>query len=93
MQLKKAITDQLPQIALIPHTSKILLKSIRKRLENIVDLELREVQAGFRKGRGTRDHVANLRWIVEETKEYQKKFYMCFIEYTKAFDCVDHDKL
>ncbi len=55
--------------------------------------ELSEMQAGFRKGRGTRDQIANLRWIMETTRECQKELYMCFIDYSKAFDCVDHDKL
>ena len=55
--------------------------------------ELRDVQAGFRKGRGTRDQIANIRWIMEKAREFQKKFYFCFIDYTKAFDCVDHNKL
>ena len=78
-------------IALIPHASKILLKIIQKRLENIIDREIPEVQAGFR--RGTRDHIANLRWIMEKAREYQKKLYICFIDYTKAFDRIDHNKL
>lgn len=80
-------------IALIPHASKVLLKIIQMRLGNVIDRELPDVQAGFRKGRGTRDHIANLRWIIEKANEYQKKLYMCFVDYTKAFDCVEHDKL
>ena len=80
-------------IALISHASKILLKIIQNRIAAIVERELPDVQAGFRKGRGTRDQIANLRWIMEKTREYQKDIYLCFIDYTKAFDCVDHDKL
>ena len=77
-------------IALLSHTSKILLKIIQKRLEPYMEELVSENQAGFRKGRGTRDHIANLRWIMETSREYQKKLYMCFIDYSKAFDCVDH---
>ena len=80
-------------IALIPHDSKILLKIIQKRLENIIDRELPVVQAGFRKGRGTRDHIASLGWIVEKAREYQKKLHICFTDYSKASNCVRHDKL
>lgn len=80
-------------IALISHASKILLKIIQQRLQQVIDQELPDVQAGFRKGRGTRDHIANIRWIIEKTREYQKDLYMCFIDYSKAFDCVEHDKL
>lgn len=80
-------------IALIPHASKILLKIIQERLRPTIEAELPKEQAGFRRGRGTRDHIANLRWIMEKTREYQKKIYMCFIDYSKAFDCVEHDKL
>ncbi|CAI9728353.1 Hypothetical predicted protein [Octopus vulgaris] len=80
-------------ITLIPHVSEILLKIIQKRLNTTIERELPEVQAGFRKGRGTRDHIANLRWILEKAREYQKKLYMCFIDYSKAFDSIDHDKL
>ena len=80
-------------IALISHTSKILLKIIQWRLQPYLERELPEVQAGFRRGRGTRDVIANVRWILEKAKEYQKDIYMCFIDYSKAFDCVDHEKL
>jgi hypothetical protein len=80
-------------IALIPHASKVLLKIIQQRLRPIIEAELPDTQAGFRRGRGTRDHIANLRWIMEKSREYQKDVYMCFIDYSKAFDCIDHDKL
>ncbi|XP_029634963.1 uncharacterized protein LOC115210500 [Octopus sinensis] len=80
-------------ITLIPHVSKILLKIIQKRLNTTIERELPEVQAGFRKERSTRDHIANLRWIMEKAREYQKKLYMCFIGYSKVFDSIDHDKL
>ncbi len=78
---------------LISHASKILLKIIQQRLGKFIEAELPDTQAGFRKGRGTRDHIANLRWIMETRREYQKDTYMCFIDYSKAFDCVEHDKL
>ena len=80
-------------IALIPHASKILLKIMQKRLERKMEDILPEEQAGFRKSRGTRDHIANLRWLMESMREYQQDVYMCFIDYTKAFDSVDHDTL
>jgi len=80
-------------IALISHASKILLKIIQSRMEQTVQRELPDVQAGFRKGRGTRDQIANLRWIWERAKEYNQNIYVCFIDYSKAFDCVDHDIL
>uniref|UniRef100_A0A914VH02 Reverse transcriptase domain-containing protein n=1 Tax=Plectus sambesii TaxID=2011161 RepID=A0A914VH02_9BILA len=62
-------------------------------MASFVEMELPDVQAGFRKGRGTRDQIANLQWIMEKTREFQKDVYMCFIDYSKAFDCVEHDKL
>ena len=80
-------------IALIPHASKIFLKIIQQRLSTIVDKEMPDVQAGFRESRGTLDHIANLRWIMEKTTEYQKDLYMCFIDYSKAFDVLEHNKL
>jgi len=79
-------------IALIPHASKILLRIIQDRLATYIERELAEEQAGFRKGRGTRDQIANIRWILERTK-YGKTIIMCFIDYSKAFDCVDHSRL
>ena len=77
-------------IALISHTSKVLLKILQARLQQYVNRELPDVQAGFRKGRGTRDQIANIHWITEKAKEFQKNIYFCFIDYAKAFDCVDH---
>ena len=70
-----------------------MLKILQARLQQYVNRELPDVQAGFRKGRGTRDQIANNRWIVEKTREFQKIIYFCFIDYAKAFDCVDHNKL
>ena len=80
-------------IALISHTSKVMLKILQARLQQYVNCELPQVQAGFRKGRGTRDQIANIRWIMEKAREFQKNIYFCFIDYAKAFDCVDHNKL
>ena len=79
-------------IALISHTSKVMVKILQARLQQYVNWELPNVQAGFRK-RGTRDQIANIRWIIEKAREFQKNIYFCFIDYTKAFDCVDHNKL
>ena len=76
-------------IGLISHTCKVMLKILQARLQQYVNRELPDVQAGFRKGRGTRDQIANIRWIIKKTKEFQKNFYFCFIDYAKAFDCVD----
>ena len=69
-----------------------MLKILQARLQQYVNRELPDVQAGFRKGRGTRDQIANIRWITEKAKEFQKNIYFCFIDYVKAFDCVDHNK-
>ena len=80
-------------IALISHTSKVMLKILQARLQQYVSCELPDVQAGFRKGRGTRDQTANICWIIEKTREFQKNIYFCFIDYAKAFDYVDHNKL
>ena len=80
-------------IALISHASKVMLKILQARLQQYVNCELPDVQAGFRKGRGTRDQIANIRWIMEKAREFQKNIYFCFIDYAKAFDCVDHNKL
>ena len=71
----------------------VMLKSLQARLQQYVNCELPDVQAGFRKGRGTRDQIANIHWIMENAREFQKNIYFCFIEYAKAFDCVDHNKL
>ena len=75
------------------HTSKVMLKILQARLQQYVNHELPDVQAGFRKCRGTRDQIANFCWIMEKAREFQKNIYFCFIDYAKAFDCVDHDKL
>ena len=75
------------------HASKVMLKILQARLQQYVNRELPVVQAGFRKGRGTRDQIANIRWIMEKAREFQKKFYFCFIDYAKAFDWVDHNKV
>ena len=70
-----------------------MLKFLQIRLQQYVNHELPDVQAGFRKGRGTRDQIANIRWIIEKATEFQKNIYLCFIDYVKVFDCVDHKKL
>ena len=81
-------------IALISHASKVMLKILQARLQQYVNCELPDVQAGFRKGRGTRDQIANICWIIKKAREFQKKkIYFCFIDYAKAFDHVDHNKL
>ena len=80
-------------IALISHTSKVMLKILQARLQQYVNHEFPDVQAGFRKSRGIRDQIANICWIMEKAREFQKNTYFCFIDYAKAFDCVDHNKL
>ena len=80
-------------IALISHTSKVMLNILQPRLQQYVNRELPYVQTGFRKGRGTRDQIANIRWITKKAREFQKNIYFCFIDYAKAFDCVDHNTL
>ena len=80
-------------IALISHASKVILKILQARLQQHVNQELPYVQAGFRKGRGTRDQIANIHWITEKEREFQKNISFCFIDYAKAFDCVNHSKL
>ena len=80
-------------IALMSHTSKVMLKILQARLQWYMNHELPDVQAGFRKGRGTRDQMANICWIIEKTREFQENIYLCFIDYAKAFDHVDHNKL
>ena len=80
-------------LALISHASKIMLKIIQARLQPCVNHELPDVPAGLRKSRGTRDQIANIHWIIEKAWEFQKNIYFCFIDYAKAFDCVDHNKL
>ena len=80
-------------IALISHTCKVMLKTLQARLQQYVNCELPDVQAGFRKGRGTRDQIGDIRWIMEKAREFQKNIYFCFIDYAKAFDCVGHNQL
>ena len=85
-------------IALISHARKVMLKILQARLQQYVNHQLPDVQAGFRKGRGIRDQIANIQWIIEKAREFQKekkknKTYFCFIDYAKASDCVDHNKL
>ena len=80
-------------IALISHASKVMLKILQARLQQYVNCELPDVQAGFRKGRGTKDQIVNVHWIIEKAREFQKNFYFCFIDDGKAFDCVAHNKL
>ena len=79
--------------ALFSHASKVMLKILQVRLQQYVNCELPDVQAGFRKGRGTRDQIANIHWIIEKARQLQKNIYFCFIDYAKAFDYVDHNKL
>ena len=74
-------------IALISHTSKVMLKILQARHQQYMNHEFPDVQAGFRKGRGTRDKIANIRWIIKKAREFQKNTYFCFIDYAKAFDC------
>ena len=82
----------LHNIALISHPSRVMLKILQARLQQYVNCELPDVQAGFRKGRGNRDQIANIK-LSKKAREFQKNIYFCFIEYAKAFDCVDHNKL
>ena len=102
---KRSILIQMPQngstkecsnhwtIALISHASKVRLKILHARLQYYMNRELPDVQTGFRKGRGIRDQIANICWIIEKAREFQKNIYLCFIDYAKDFDCVDHNKL
>ena len=78
---------------LISHASKVMLKILQARLQQYMNHELPDVQAGFRKGRGTRDQIANIHWIIKKASEVQKNIYFCFTDYAKAFDCADHSKL
>ena len=84
---------KLPPIALISHTSKVMLKILQVSLQQYMNCELSDVQAGFTKGRGTRDQIANIHWIIEKARTFQKNIYFCLINYAKDFDCVDHNKL
>ena len=79
--------------ALISHTSKVMLKILQARLQQYVNCEPADVQAGFRKGKETRDQIANIRWIIKKARDFQKNIYFCLIDYAKAFDCVDHNHL
>ena len=81
------------EISIISDISKVMFKILQARLQQYMSCELPDVQAGFRKGRGTRDQIANIRWIIKKAREFQKNIYFCFIDYAKAFDCVDHKKL
>ena len=80
-------------VALISHASKVMLKIFQARLQQYVNRELPDVQAGFRKGRRTRDQIANIHWIMEKAREFQKNICFCFSDYAKAFGCVDHHTL
>jgi len=79
-------------IALISHASKTMLKILQVGLQQYVHRELPDVQAGFTKGRGTNDQIANIHWIIKKAREFQKTIYFCFIDYARVFDCVDHNK-
>jgi len=80
-------------VALISHASKVMLKIFKARLQQYVNCELPDAQVGFRKGRGLRDQITNITWIIKKAREFQKNIYFCFTDYAKAFDCVDHNKL
>ena len=80
-------------IALISHTSKVMLKILQARLQQYMNRELPDVQASFRKGRRTRNQTVTIHWIIKKAREFQENIYFCFIDYAKAFDCVDHNKL
>ena len=77
----------------ISHTSKVMLNTLQARLQHYVNCKFTDVQAGFRKGRGIRDQIANIRWIIKKTREFQKNIHFCFIDYAKVFDYLDHNKL
>ena len=80
-------------LALVSHASKVMFKILQARLQQYVNCEFPDVQTGFSKGQGTRDQIANICWIIKKAREFQKNIYFCFIDYAKAFDCVDHNKL
>ena len=80
-------------VALISHVGKVMLKILQARLQQYLNWELPDVQVGFRKGRGTRDQISNIHWIIEKAREFQKNIYFCFIDYSEAFDCVGQNKL
>ena len=79
-------------VALISHASKVMLKILQEKLQQYINPELPDVQAGFRKGTGPRDQIANICWVIRKAKEFKKNIYFCFIDYAKAFNCVDHNK-
>ena len=89
-KLKNVQTTRI--IVLISHASKVMLKILQDRLQQYINRELLDVQAGFRKGRGNRDHTANILWITEKAREFQKNIHFCFIDYPKVFDCMNHNK-
>ena len=80
-------------IAFMSHTSKVMLKILQARLQQYVNRELPDIQVEFRKGRGTRDQIANIHWIIEKAREFQKNIYFCFCDYDKAFECVNHNQV
>ena len=84
---------QTTTVALISHTSKAVLKILQARLQQYMNHKLPDIQAGLRKGRGTRDPIANICWLIEKARQFPKNIYFCFIDYAKAFDCVEHSKL
>ena len=84
---------KLPHNCTISHASKVMLKILQARLQQYVNCEISDVQVAFRKGRGTRDQITNIHCIIKKAREFQKNIYFCFIDYVKAFDCVDHNKL
>ena len=84
---------KLPHNCTISDSSKVMLKILKARLQQYVNRELPDIQTGFRKDRGTRDQIANICWIIEKAREFQKNIYFCFIDYAKAFDCMNHNKL
>ena len=91
--MPKNVKTTIHTTAIISHASKIMLKILQARLQQYVNQEFPGVQAGFRKGRGTRDQIANISWIIKKAREFQKNIYFCFIDYAEAFDCVDHNNL
>ena len=90
---KKGNAKECSNYRTIAHASKVMLKILQVRLQQYMNRELLDVQAGFRKGRGTRYQIANIRWVIEKAREFQKNIHFYFIDYAKAFDCVDHNKL
>ena len=84
---------KLPTVGFISHASKVILKIPQARLQLYMNWEILDVQAGFRKGRGTRYQIVNIRWIIKKARDFQKNTYFCFIDYARAFNCVDHNKL